>query len=97
VGRKIRPLTMGWCLSCHIQFQNGSDIGKPMPAQRWMIPVAATDLPVMNVKHPEPAVLDPEHPKTMTVAEINKLNEHIPASVRKLHVNAPHDCWKCHI
>jgi len=96
VGQKIRPLTMGWCLSCHTQFQDGNDVGKPMPAKRWMIPAAATDQPVMNVKFPQPAVLDPEHPVTMKVSEIKKMSEHFPASLREQHVNAPHDCWQCH-
>jgi len=96
VGRKIRALTMGWCLSCHIQFQSGSDIGKPAPAKNWMIPEAATDLPVMKVKFPQPAVLDPEHPKTMLVSEIKKLSKHLPSSIIDHLVHAPHDCWQCH-
>jgi len=97
VGRKIRPLTMGWCLSCHKQFQGDSDIGKPAPAQRWMIPVAATDKPLMQVKYPQPAVLDPEHPVTMKLSQIDKLSERLPKKVRDHLVHAPHDCWQCHI
>ena len=96
VGRKIRPLTMGWCLSCHEQFQGESDIGKPMPAERWMIPLAATDKPVMPAKFPQPAVLDPEHPKTMKTSEIERLTRRLPTEVKEHLVNAPHDCWQCH-
>jgi len=97
VGRKVRPLTMGWCLSCHKQFQGTSDIGKPAPAQDWMIPVAATDKPIMQVAYPQPAVLDPEHPVTMKLSQIDKLSAHLPKKVRDHLVHAPHDCWKCHI
>jgi len=96
-ARKIRPLTMGWCLSCHRQFQGDSDIGKPMPAKRWMIPVAATDKPVMQVEYPQPAVLDPEHPKTMTHSEIKRMSDRLPKKIRDHLVHAPHDCWKCHV
>jgi len=97
VGRKVRAMTMGWCLDCHKQFQQGSDIGKPAPAERWMIPAAATDKPVMTVAHPQPAVLDQEHPKTMKLSQIKKLSQHLPAKVREHLVHAPHDCWQCHI
>ncbi len=97
VDRKIRPLTMGWCLSCHKQFQGTSDIGKPFPAKNWMIPVAATDKPIMQVADPQPAVLDPEHPVTMTLSQIDRLSERLPKKVRDHLVHAPHDCWKCHI
>ncbi|RME83504.1 MAG: hypothetical protein D6771_05755 [Zetaproteobacteria bacterium] len=97
VAEKVRPLTMGWCLSCHRQFEEGSDIGKPAPAERWMIPVAATDKPVMEVDYPQPAVLDPEHPKTMKKAEARKLEERLPEGFVEKLVRAPHDCWKCHI
>ena len=97
VGQKVRPMTMGWCLSCHRQFQGESDIGKPKPAERWMIPAAATDIPVMEVKYPQPAVLDPEHPKTMKESQIKKMTEHLPKRIRDHMVHAPHDCWKCHV
>jgi len=96
VGTKIRPLTMGWCLSCHTQFQGESDVGKPAPAERWMIPAAATDQPVTQVKFPQMAVLDAEHPKTMRVSEIKKINDQLPESVKEHLVHAPHDCWQCH-
>ncbi len=40
VAEKRRPLTMGWCLKCHEQFQeNPADI--PQPAEDWLI--EATD------------------------------------------------------
>jgi len=97
VGRKVRPLTMGWCLSCHRQFEKGSDIGKPAPAERWMIPAAATDKPLVQVAHPQPAVLNAEDPKTMKQAEIQKLSDKLPAKMREHLVRAPHDCWQCHI
>jgi len=92
-----KAMTMGWCLSCHRQFQGDSDIGKPKPAERWMIPAAATDIPVMEVKYPQPAVLDPEHPQTMKESQIKKMTEHLPKRIRERLVHAPHDCWQCHI
>ncbi len=97
VARKIRPLTMGWCLSCHRQFQDGVDIGKPAPAERWMVPVAATDEPIAEPAHPQPAVLDPEHPRTMKKREVRALAEKLPEEVFRKAVRAPHDCWQCHI
>jgi len=92
-----KAMTMGWCLSCHRQFQGDSDIGKPKPAERWMIPTAATDVPVMEVKFPQPAVLDPEHPETMKESQIKKMTERLPKRIRDHMVHAPHDCWQCHI
>lgn len=97
VDRKLRPLTMGWCLSCHKQFQKSSDIGKPFPAERWMVPAAATDRPVMKVPYPQPAVLNPENPKTMALSQIKKLEDRLPARIKDHLVHAPHDCWQCHI
>jgi len=96
VAEKVRPLTMGWCLSCHEQFQGESDIGLPAPAKRWIIPAAATDKPLLNVKHPEPAVLDSEHPATMKASEIKHMAEQLPKSLKEKFVRAPHDCWQCH-
>ncbi|MDQ6950697.1 MAG: cytochrome c3 family protein [Mariprofundales bacterium] len=96
VGRKVRAMTMGWCLSCHKQFQGVSDIGHPKPAKRWMIPVAPTDQAVMDVDFPQLAVMDPEHPKSIPNSVIEKLNRRLPDSVKAKIVHAPHDCWKCH-
>ena len=93
-ARKIRPLTMGWCLSCHRQFQGTSDIGKPAPAKNWMVPTSTA--PLMQVDFPQPAVLNPEHPETMTHAEIAKLSDQLPETLREHLVRAPHDCWQCH-
>ena len=43
VAEKKKPITMGWCLSCHKQFQkNPSDT--PLPADEWVI--KATDKPI---------------------------------------------------
>jgi len=97
VAEKIRPLTMGWCLSCHEQFQGDSDIGKPMPAERWMIRVDPSDQPVMEVDFPQPAVLDPVHPKTMRMRDVERMTRRLPKEVRERLVKAPHDCWQCHI
>jgi len=96
VGRKVRPLTMGWCLSCHEQFQGNSDIGLPAPAKRWMIPAADTDKPLVDIAHPQPAVLDPTKPATMKASEIRKMSEQLPKSLKERFVRAPHDCWQCH-
>ncbi|MCW8957083.1 MAG: cytochrome c family protein [Gammaproteobacteria bacterium] len=38
VAEKRRPLTMGWCLKCHEQFQN-NPADAPQPATDWQINV----------------------------------------------------------
>ncbi len=97
VGQKVRPLTMGWCLSCHRQFEKGPDIGKPAPAERWIIAAAATDKPLTEPQYPQPAVLNVENPKTMKQSEIQKMADKLPAKLKDRLVSAPHDCWQCHI
>lgn len=42
VAEKRRPLTMGWCLGCHEQFQgNGTQV--PQPAGDWVVPAHGTE------------------------------------------------------
>jgi len=36
VAERRRPLTMGWCLKCHEQFQDNPP-GAPLPAEDWQI------------------------------------------------------------
>jgi len=96
VGQKVKPLTMGWCLSCHQQFQGESDVGLPAPAKRWMIPAAATDKPILDVEHPQPAVFDAEHPVTMKASDVKIMTEKLPKSLKEKFARAPHDCWQCH-
>lgn len=96
VAKKIRPLTMGWCLSCHEQFQGDSDIGLPKPAKRWLIPAADTDLPIMQVDHPQLAVMDSSQPATMKASEVKAMSERLPKALKEKFARAPHDCWQCH-
>lgn len=47
VAERRRPLTMGWCLSCHKQFQESSGHTQtPGPKDEWLIPV--TDKGLLN-------------------------------------------------
>jgi len=43
VAEKKRPLTMGWCLECHKQFQSRPG-ETPLPAEKWLI--KPTDAPI---------------------------------------------------
>ena len=45
VAERKKPLTMGWCLSCHKQFQEDPP-GTPEPASEWVIP--ATDKSLLS-------------------------------------------------
>ena len=51
VAEKRRPLTMGWCLSCHEQFQNKLK-QTPTPKKDWVIPASDASLrtPTPNTK-----------------------------------------------
>jgi len=49
VAQKTRPLTMGWCLGCHEQFQ-GDGTQVPTPAADWLVP-ASDDERLAMVDH----------------------------------------------
>jgi len=43
VAERKKPLQMGWCLSCHKQFQEDPPAA-PSPASEWVIPATDTSL-----------------------------------------------------
>ena len=50
VAEKQKPLTMGWCLSCHKQFQQATS-DTPAPAAEWVIPAADKPLVARSPMH----------------------------------------------
>lgn len=49
VAQRKKPLTMGWCLSCHEQFQDDSK-SAPEPASEWRIGIPGTSLNAAGAK-----------------------------------------------
>jgi len=88
VAEKQKKLTMGWCLSCHKQFQGEiswrlrfKPPETPVPAQDWVVAPADQPLVARNDTAPVNGLPIAGMPHAGNAAALSK---------------APLDCWQCH-